>query len=121
MAAAIGAVLARRGVEARWRRDCPGLWIGSDKICAFGVHVSRRVSIHGFALNVDPDLSAFRSIVSCGLRDAGVTSIDRLKPPAPTVDALAYEVAAAIADSYDIDLRKVDATTIAKSRSAPVE
>src|SRR5262249_8972470 len=68
MARAIASVLAELGIDARWRRETPGLWItdhgsgnGSDgavgmKICAFGVHVRRRVAIHGFALNVGASL-----------------------------------------------------------------
>lgn len=56
-----------------------GVWIGKDtpeerKICAIGIHCSRFVSMHGFALNVGPDISAFSGIVPCGLQKA-VTSI----------------------------------------------
>lgn len=53
----------------------PGVWIGERKICAIGVKVTRGRSMHGFALNVRPDLSMFEHIVPCGLRDKGVTSL----------------------------------------------
>ena len=58
----------------------PGVWIEPDgpaprKICAIGVRISRGRSMHGFALNVEPDLSMFGHIVPCGLADLGVTSI----------------------------------------------
>lgn len=54
-----------------------GVWVGPDKIAALGVRVSGGVSMHGFALNVAPDLRWFECIIPCGLRDYGVTSMDR--------------------------------------------
>ena len=75
MARAIASVLSELGIDARWRRETPGLWIGDAKICAFGVHVHRRVAIHGFALNVSGALDGFDLIVPCGLAAARTTSI----------------------------------------------
>jgi lipoate-protein ligase B len=60
------AVARAHGVEARFRRDCPGVWVGDDKLASIGVHVHRRVAIHGLSLNVDNDLGAFDRIVACG-------------------------------------------------------
>jgi lipoyl(octanoyl) transferase len=60
-----------------------GVWVASDergpdrKVAAIGVRVSYRVTMHGFALNCDPDLTAFDRIVPCGLTDADVTSLSR--------------------------------------------
>ncbi|MGH9178615.1 MAG: lipoyl(octanoyl) transferase LipB, partial [Acidimicrobiales bacterium] len=53
----------------------PGVWVGDGKICAIGVRLTRGRSMHGFALNVDPDLSRFDAIVPCGLHGRGVTSL----------------------------------------------
>jgi len=75
MARAIASVLSELGIDASWRRETPGLWIGDAKICAFGVHVHRRVAIHGFALNVSGALDGFDLIVPCGLAAARTTSI----------------------------------------------
>jgi lipoyl(octanoyl) transferase len=65
------------GVEAIQVRGRSGVWTtdGARKIAAIGVRVSRGITMHGFALNCDPDLAAFDLIVPCGIRDAGVTSL----------------------------------------------
>jgi len=103
MARAIAGVLAELGIDARWRRETPGLWVGGAegaKICAFGVHVHRRVAIHGFALNVANALDGFELIVPCGLPAARTTSIAAALPlgrTPPPLHVLAARVAAALA------------------------
>jgi lipoate-protein ligase B len=110
MAAALAAVLASLGVLARYRREAPGLWVESApggaamKICAFGIHVHRRVAIHGFALNLGPDLDAFSLIVPCGLPGAAVTSVRALRGTAPTPAAIAPAVAAALGSAFGLEL-----------------
>jgi lipoyl(octanoyl) transferase len=66
--------LATDRVEGR-----SGVWLpdGSSKIGAIGIRVARGVTMHGFALNCDPDLSAYDRIVPCGISDASVTSLSR--------------------------------------------
>ena len=69
-------VLADLGLaEAGRAESYPGVWVGDRKICAVGVRLTRGRSMHGFALNVDPDLSMFDHIVACGIADRGVTSL----------------------------------------------
>ena len=59
------------------------MWLPADdrgparKIAAIGIRVARGVTLHGFAINCDPDLTAFDRIVPCGISDAGVTSLSR--------------------------------------------
>ncbi len=55
-----------------------GVWVGNEKVCAIGIHTRGWVTMHGFALNVNTDLSAFEAIVPCGISGKGVTSIGRL-------------------------------------------
>jgi lipoyl(octanoyl) transferase len=54
------------------------VWVGNSKLVAVGVHISRWVTSHGFAFNVNTDLSFFDWIVPCGLHGRGVTSLQRL-------------------------------------------
>jgi len=102
MARAVAAALADLGIAAVWRRDAPGLWVGDEKICAFGVHVRGRIAVHGFALNVAIDLAAFELIVPCGLAGARTTSIARLGVTPPTLAALAPRVARALGDELGV-------------------
>jgi len=103
MADGLAAVLAEVGITARWRREAPGLWVDRGgqlaKICAFGVNVQRRITAHGFALNVSSDLDAFRLIVPCGLRD---TAVQQLTGTTPSLETLADRVAAAFAASFGL-------------------
>jgi lipoyl(octanoyl) transferase len=74
-------VCAELGLTATRVQGRTGVWVPADthgpdrKVAAIGVRVSRGVTLHGFALNCDCDLSAFDRIVPCGIRDAGVTSL----------------------------------------------
>ncbi len=74
-------VCAAIDVEAQRIDGRSGVWLPADdqrparKVAAIGVRVSRGVTMHGFALNCDPDLSWFDRIVPCGIRDASVTSL----------------------------------------------
>jgi lipoyl(octanoyl) transferase len=76
--------LAAQGLAAGRRSGYPGVWVGKDKICAVGMHFRRGVSMHGLALNLSPDLSAFGAIVPCGITDGGVTSFAASCGSAPT-------------------------------------
>jgi lipoyl(octanoyl) transferase len=75
--------LADFSIEARRHPPHTGVWVGDNKIAAIGVRFSRWVSSHGFALNVDCELDWFSTIVPCGIRDYGVTSMEELLGEAP--------------------------------------
>jgi lipoyl(octanoyl) transferase len=111
IAEAIIHVLADLGIAAAWDVARPGLWVGQEKICAVGVHVVRRVAIHGFALNASIDLAAFGAIVPCGLRGARVTSIARLLGAAPALESLAERVATACARAFALRMRRIPANS----------
>ena len=80
--------LADFGIAAGVEPGLTGVWVRDAKIAAIGVKISRGIAHHGFAINVNPDLSKFAQIVPCGITDRGVTSMAQLledtgqQPPA---------------------------------------
>jgi len=75
MERAVIAALADEGVDAGVRDGLTGIWVGERKIGSIGVHVSRGVTMHGFAVNVDCDLQPFEWIVPCGIDGVRMTSL----------------------------------------------
>ena len=69
--------LAAFGILAERENDLTGVWVNGEKIAAIGVKVSRWVTMHGFALNVNTDISKFDRIIPCGIFHKGVTSMQR--------------------------------------------
>lgn len=84
--AAIIGLLASYGLAATQVEDRTGVWFPAGdgrperKICAIGIRVAKRTTIHGFALNVLPSTERFSNIIPCGITDAGVTSITEEAP-----------------------------------------
>jgi len=70
-------VCAEYGVVAGRIDGLTGTWAGGEKIGAIGIRISRWITSHGFAFNVNPDLDHFRLIVPCGIGDRGVTSLEK--------------------------------------------
>lgn len=71
-------VLKDFGIESDRKAGLTGVWVGDEKAGAIGVRVSRWITSHGFALNVNTDLKYFQYIVPCGIRQHGVTSIQKI-------------------------------------------
>jgi lipoyl(octanoyl) transferase len=72
---AVIAALAEEGVAAGVREGLTGIWAGERKIGSIGVHISRGVTMHGFAVNVDCDLQPFEWVVPCGIDGVRMTSL----------------------------------------------
>lgn len=71
-------VVAPHGIDARGRRDAPGVYVEGRKLAALGLRVRRGASYHGLALNVDPDFAPFARINPCGMAGLAVTSLRQL-------------------------------------------
>ncbi len=67
-------LLAALGVEARQKKGFPGLWVGLRKIASIGVRVTRQITFHGMAINIQNDLTVFDHFVPCGLDGVDMTS-----------------------------------------------
>ncbi|MHB0885984.1 MAG: lipoyl(octanoyl) transferase LipB [Bacillota bacterium] len=82
----------RWGIDGSIRQGLPGVWVGPAKLAAIGIAVTKWVTSHGSALNLDPNLAHFSLINPCGMPGAGVTSVKALTGVAPergeAVDAL---------------------------------
>ena len=65
------------GLTAGRKERLTGVWIENRKICAIGIKISRWITMHGFALNVNTDLSLFGGIIPCGIKDKEVTSLQK--------------------------------------------
>ncbi|MEU0495759.1 lipoyl(octanoyl) transferase LipB [Mycobacterium sp. NPDC006124] len=104
---ALIAVCASFGLETGRVEGRSGVWVPQTatrparKVAAIGIRVARATTLHGFAVNCDCDLSAYASIVPCGISDAGVTSLTAELGRRVTVDEVADVVATAVPDALD--------------------
>jgi len=97
VAAAIAETCAALGVPgAAWQRDPAGVWLGGKKLAACGIHVARGVSVHGFALDVDTPVQAWRAIRPCGL-DVPQISLARALGAPIAVERVARELGPRVA------------------------
>ena len=113
--------LSEFGIAAYSEGKPTGVWVGDAKIAAIGVRVSRSVTMHGFALNVSPDLSFFDYIVPCGMPDAHVTSMAQELGQEIAVSDVMPAVTKAFGSKFGIDVEwssvdALDSTIVAQSR-----
>ena len=107
-------VLDELGLVAEPRSHQPeiGVWVGGRKIASLGVHVSRWITTHGFALNVSTDLSYFASIVPCGLRGVEMTSVAELTRRSQRLEEIAALCAHHTAEVFDRQLVSLSPTRL---------
>lgn len=98
-------VLAVYGLVGTRIPGLTGVWVGDRKLAAIGIKVSRWITMHGFALNVNPDLSGFDRIVPCGISDKAVGSLEQFVPGV-TIDEVKREIAIAFANVFEVALKQ---------------
>jgi len=96
-------VLARLGVEAERHDGHTGVWVGERKIASIGVAIRRWVTMHGFALNVAPEMGHFGLIQPCGLTPDTMVSLADLLGCVPELDRLARWVAETFAEAFGLE------------------
>ncbi|GBC96436.1 Octanoyltransferase [bacterium HR16] len=101
--------LTHFGIVGHRKEGLTGVWVGEEKIAAIGIKVSHWITMHGFALNVCPDLSHFDLIVPCGIRDKGVTSVQNLLGREVTLPEIFPPVVEAFAQAFSLQPAAVPA------------
>jgi lipoyl(octanoyl) transferase len=96
-------VLANYDLQGERVAGLTGVWVEGRKVAAIGIKVSRWITMHGFALNVCPDLSGFQNIVPCGIADKPVGSMAQLVPGIQ-LDKVQQQVAEAFAAVFEVEL-----------------
>ena len=96
-------VLARYDLPGERIEGLTGVWVNGYKVAAIGIKVSRWITMHGFALNVCPDLAGFRQIIPCGIRQRPVGSLAQFLP-AITLEQVRQDTAIAFAEVFGVEV-----------------
>jgi lipoyl(octanoyl) transferase len=118
MEGAVIAALADEGIRARVREGVTGVWAGEAKIGSIGVHVSRGVTTHGFAVNVDNDLQPFEYVVPCGIDNVRMTSVCKETGHAGSMSCFRKRMAFRFAEAFHHRQRIVTLRRLLEQRRA---
>ncbi len=97
-------VLGFYGLQGDRISGLTGVWVGDRKVAAIGIKVSRWITMHGFALNVCPDLSGFEQIVPCGISERGVGSLAQFVPQV-NFNQVRTSVAEAFGEVFEVEIK----------------
>ena len=99
--------LDKFGISADRKDSLTGVWVEDEKIAALGVRISRWVTMHGFALNINTDLSYYDSIIPCGIFDYGITSMKHILGEKQNISKIKSILSAVFLDFFQ--LKKMEA------------
>jgi lipoate-protein ligase B len=117
--AAMIRALAEEGVAAELREGLTGVWAGGAKIGSIGVHISRGVTTHGLAVNVDNDLQPFEWIVPCGIDHVRMTSVSRETGRAGSLPCFRKRLAHRVATEFGLRQRLVSLSRLTERELQP--
>lgn len=96
-------VLSFYGIYANLKDGLTGVWVDNEKIGAQGVRISRWITMHGFALNVNTDLGYFDGIIPCGIKDYGVTSMKKILGNSQDLVKIKQRIVGAFSEVFSIE------------------
>ena len=86
-------ILGDYGIIANRKKGLTGVWVRDKKIAALGVRISKWVTMHGFSININPDLKYYKSIIPCGIEEYGITSMAQIMgDEVPSMDEIKLKV-----------------------------
>ena len=94
--------LDKFGISADRKDGLTGVWVEDEKIAALGVRISRWVTMHGFALNVNTDLTYYDSIIPCGIFDYGITSLEHILGEKQNISKIKSILSAVFLDVFQL-------------------
>ena len=86
-------ILDDYGIIANRKKGLTGVWVKDKKIAALGIRISKWVTMHGFSININPDLEYYKTIIPCGIEDYGITSMAQIMgDEVPLMDEIKLKV-----------------------------
>lgn len=99
-------LLQTLGTNPSRKENYPGIWVNNKKVIAIGLNIAHGVSMHGIAINVEPEMSHYKHIIPCGIRDHGVTSLaEILGTKKPQMSDVKNELVKSLERIFDFSIR----------------
>jgi lipoyl(octanoyl) transferase len=98
--------LSEYGIKGKRIEKLTGVWVNGQKICAMGIRCSRWVTMHGFAFNVNTDLSYFDHIIPCGISNKSVISLSELLHQEVNTDEVKNKIIRHFSEIFDVDINR---------------
>lgn len=100
--------LAEYGIAGGRIKEYTGVWVGNEKVAAIGVAIKRWITYHGFAFNINPNMSHFQMITPCGISDKGVTSLTKLLGHEVDIEEVGKKTISTFAEVFGLNCNYID-------------